>query len=585
MENENPNRRPRNNRRKRSAAPSTADSQPGQYSLRSRGFKQRGPRHGDGQTASMSTAAVAAAAAEPIESSPAPTPTRTPTPPPDSDAPRFADLANENLLDRVLLDTVIQDLKFDRMTPVQAATIRHLATERGDVLAQAKTGTGKTIAFLLPAIQSLLHRDPARGNGISLLAISPTRELALQIAKEAQMLLQRLPSIKVCTAIGGTNKNTEERQIRRGCQILVGTPGRIFDHLTAEDGEESEVRAMLQGLDTLVLDEADRLLDMGFLPSLKKIVSCLPRRDKVPRQGMLFSATVADHVAKVASIALAPNYKFISTIAAGETNTHDRVPQHLVVVPTFADMAAGLVGAIRHELDQAADKGAFKAIVFAPTAGLVDFYAAVFEKLSGVPAVSTLHSRMSQSKRTSVTEDFRRAASGVMIATDVIARGMDFPAVSNVFQAGIPSDKESYIHRLGRTARAGAEGRGTLIVTSHEAYFPRRVMKGITFVDQEADLSSRADVDRVTEGLDEARQTKTYQAWLGFYRPFVKALGWTDARLVQEANIFARDGLGAPETPSLAKSTIGKMGLKGVPGLRAVPDPPRKPRGGKGKEV
>ncbi|KLU82874.1 hypothetical protein MAPG_01942 [Magnaporthiopsis poae ATCC 64411] len=507
MENENPNRRPRNNRRKRSAAPSTPDSQPGQFYARGK-------------------------------------------------------------------------------TPVQAATIRHLATARGDVLAQAKTGTGKTIAFLLPAIQSLLHRDPSRGNGISLLAISPTRELALQIAKEAQMLLQRLPSIKVCTAIGGTNKNTEERQIRKGCQILVGTPGRIFDHLTAEDGGESEVRAMLQGLDTLVLDEADRLLDMGFLPSLKKIVSCLPRRDKVPRQGMLFSATVADHVAKVASIALAPNYKFISTIATGETNTHERVPQHLVVVPTFADMAAGLVGAIRHELDQSADKGAsFKAIVFAPTAGLVDFYAAVFEKISGLPAVSTLHSRMSQSKRTSVTEDFRRAASGVMIATDVIARGMDFPAVSNVFQAGIPSDKESYIHRLGRTARAGAEGRGTLIVTSHETYFPRRVMKAITFIDQEADLSSREDVDYVTERLDEARQTKTYQAWLGFYRPFVKALGWTDARLVQEANIFARDGLGAPETPGLAKSTIGKMGLKGVPGLRAVPDPPRKPRGGKAKDV
>ncbi|KAL8391663.1 hypothetical protein RB595_010325 [Gaeumannomyces hyphopodioides] len=580
MENDNPNRRPRNNRRKRPAASGTPDSQSDYHSQRSRGFKQRGPRHGGGQTAAMSTAAAAAAApAEPVDSSPA----LTPAPPSDGDGPRFADLAKDNLIDRVLLDTITQDLKFDRMTPVQAATIRHLVTDRGDVLAQAKTGTGKTIAFLLPAIQTLLRRDASRGRAISLLVISPTRELALQIAKEAEMLLQRMPSIKVATAIGGTNKTTEERRILKGCQVLIGTPGRIFDHLTTE-GKDSEVRAMLQGLDTLVLDEADRLLDMGFLPSLKQIVSCLPPRDKVPRQGMLFSATVADHVAKVASIALAPGYKFISTIAAGEKNTHDRVPQHLVVVPTFSDMAVGLVGAIRHELDQAPDKGAFKAIVFAPTAGLVDFYATVLGKLSSLPAVSTLHSRMSQPKRTSVTNDFRSAASGIMIATDVIARGMDFPAVSNVFQAGIPSDKESYIHRLGRTARAGAEGRGTLIVTSHEEYFPRRVMKDITFVDQDADMSSRADVNNATEQLEEAQKTKTYQAWLGFYRPFVKALGWNDSRLVQEANIFARDGLGAPETPGLAKSTIGKMGLKGVPGLRAVPDPPRKPQGGRGKQ-
>jgi ATP-dependent RNA helicase MSS116, mitochondrial len=486
--------------------------------------------------------------------------------------PRFADLAEHGSVDRILVDTITQDLKFDHMMPVQAATLHELLPpSRGDCLVQAKTGTGKTIAFLLPAIQTLISKNRTRRSaGVSLLVISPTRELAMQIAKEADGLLQRMPKYKVCVAIGGTNKNTEENRILAGCDILVATPGRLFDHLSS--GEK--IREALQQLDTLVLDEADRLLDMGFLGALKDIIKCLPDKTATNRQGMLFSATIAEHVQRVAGLVLSPGYKFISTIAPGELNTHEHVTQYLITVPTFADLAPALVGAIRRELVHAgADK--FKTIIFAPTAGLVDLYDHILSNIAGLATVSALHSRMTQSRRTKTTDAYRTANTGILIATDVVARGMDFPGVTAIFQVGLPGDRESYIHRLGRTARAGAVGRGIFIVAEAEAFFPQRVLQDISFEPQPADLSSAAEVMAVVEKMDPAQTAKCYQAWLGFYKNYLKPLRWDNESLVAQANIFARDGLGAPETPSIQRSTVGKMGLKGTKGLKIVPDAPR----------
>lgn len=500
--------------------------------------------------------------------------------PKPTDTPKFSELAKENLIHPILLQTISEDLKFDHMTPVQAATIYPLLKDCCDVLAQAKTGTGKTIAFLLPAIQKMIHRDSSLRGKASLLVISPTRELAMQIADEARALLQRLTQFRVCIAIGGTNKNTEEHRILQGCDVLIGTPGRLYDHLS---GEDSPVAGMLQNLETLVLDEADRLLDMGFLDSLKKIIRCLPDKIVTKRQGMLFSATVPEHVQKVAQLVLSKDYKFISTIAEGELNTHERVPQQLIIVPTFSDMAAGLLGAIRQEL-AAVGPDAFKAIVFAPTARLVDFYAEILQRFPGLPPIIALHARMTQSRRSKITEDFREAKSSILVATDVIARGMDFPSVTNIFQAGIPADKESYIHRLGRTARAGAEGRGTFIITSHETFFSKWTLKNITFEQTSPDLSAREDVLRIAESLDPDIQAKAYQGWLGFYKSYLKPMNWDNDRLVKEANEFALNGLGAPEVPSLQRSTVGKMGLKGVKGLVVVPDGPKHGRGGGGDD-
>lgn len=482
------------------------------------------------------------------------------------DTPRFAELAEQKLLHPVLLQTITQDLKFDHMMPVQAATLHELLANRIDCLAQAKTGTGKTIAFLLPAIQTLINKNRKPGSGISLLVISPTRELAMQIAKEATALLQRLPQYKVSFAIGGTNKDREEKSILSGCDILIATPGRLYDHLS-----DARVVDAFSNLDTLVLDEADRLLDMGFMNDLKKIISCLPDKAATQRQGMLFSATIAPHVEKVAHLVLSKDYKFISTIPEGDINTHERVPQELIVVPNFSDVAAALVGSLRAEI-KLNGRETFKGIVFAPTAALVDFYGGVLDKLPDMPQVSVLHSRVSQSKRTSVTNAFREAKAGILVATDVVARGMDFPLVTNVLQVGIPSDKESYVHRLGRTARAGAEGRGTFIVTEAETFFSQWTLKDITFNPTSADLTSMPEVMSIARERED--HSKTYQAWMGYYKNHIKGLKWDNEELVRQANQYARDGLGSPEVPGVAKNTIGKMGLKGVKGLNVIPNPP-----------
>ncbi len=493
------------------------------------------------------------------------------------DTPRFAELGKENLLDPILLKTIIEDLKFDHMMPVQAATLHDLLKKRIDVLAQAKTGTGKTIAFLLPAIQTMLNKKRGRNSGVSLLVISPTRELAMQIAKEASQLLQHLPQFKVSFAIGGTNKDREERAIlsKDGCDILIATPGRLYDHLS-----DARVRDAFRNLDTLVLDEADRLLDMGFMAALKDIIKCLPDKETTQRQGMLFSATIAPHVEKFAYLVLNKEYKFISTIPKGEVNTHERVPQLLVTVPDFHNVAPALVSAIRSEI-KITGKENFKAIVFAPTGSLADWYAHILASLKDMPEVMVLHSKLSQGKRTNTTEAFRKSTSSILVATDVVARGMDFPNVSNIFQAGLPADKESYIHRLGRTARAGREGRAFFIVTEAEAFFPKFTLKEINFQPAEADyLVTAPEIEKAAVTFE--NKGKVYQAWLGYYKNYLKAMRWDVEQLVDEGNQFAFKALIAGEVPGIPKSTIGKMGLKGVRGLNVVANFEKLGRGGGG---
>ncbi|TID13992.1 hypothetical protein E2P81_ATG07059 [Venturia nashicola] len=488
------------------------------------------------------------------------------TTPAVSNLPRFDSLRDR--LDATIVDTITQDMKFDCMTPVQAATINRLL-QGVDVLAQAKTGTGKTVAFLVPSIERILRQGGANNN-IGLLVISPTRELALQIATEAKKLLQRYPRFSVCTAIGGVDKNKEARAIYNGCQILVATPGRLLDHLSDE-----EMRFRLSNVTSLVLDEADRMLDMGFLPDIKKILYALPSKDKVPRQSMLFSATIPDSLGSVAKLILNDNYENVSTIPKGEANTHLHVPQYLIAVPTMIDLAPALVAAVQAEIVKSKH---FKAIVFAPTAAHVDFYGHVLSNTHGMPSISLLHARISQPKRTKVTEEFRKATSGICIATDVIARGIDFPNVTHVLQCGLPMDRESYIHRLGRTARAEASGFGILILAEPEKRFTN-LLKGIELKPYPTPIE--VSVGNIQQQLTSYESPKKiYQAFLGYYKTFQKITSWTVEELVQQANRFVLEGLGAPEVPGLEKNIVGKMGLKAVKGLVVIPNAPGSGGGG-----
>jgi ATP-dependent RNA helicase MSS116 len=331
-----------------------------------------------------------------------------------------------------------------------------------------------------------------------------------------------------------------------------------------------------------VLDEADRLLDMGFMNALKDIIACLPDKQQTNRQGMLFSATIAPHVEKFAHLALSPGYKFISTIPAGELNTHEHVVQVLVTVPTFSDVLPATLSAIRSEITRTGLQD-FKAILFAPTAALADWYALALAKAPGLPPVSTLHSRISQSRRTAVTNAFRGSSAALLIATDVVARGMDFPNISTVIQVGVPADRESYIHRLGRTARAGREGRGLFIIAQPESFFPPTRLREIAFVAAPPNIAP-ADRDAVHAAATRSDiQPKVYQAWLGYYKNHIKGLGWTPERLVEEGNRYAIEALAAGGVPEIQKSTVGKMGLKGVKGLNIVPNRPHTGRGGGGE--
>jgi ATP-dependent RNA helicase MSS116 len=179
---------------------------------------------------------------------------------------------------------------------------------------------------------------------------------------------------------------------------------------------------------------------------------------------------------------------------------------------------------------------------------------------------------MTQTKRTRTTDEFRKATAAICVATDVIARGMDFPGVSHVFQVGLPMDREAYIHRLGRTARADAGGRGILILAEQERNFLYQ-LRGIVVKPYPTALTySIEDIEPALVALE--NKGKIYQAWLGYYKTFMKTMGWSVTDLVREANAFALQGLECPEVPGLERKTIGKMGLKGVPGLVVQPNAP-----------
>ena len=439
--------------------------------------------------------------AEPPSAAPFSSSSRLSMPVP-SDTPLFADLKSKNVLNDSILQTIIEELKFTNMMPVQAATVEDLLVKRNDCLVQARTGTGKTLGFLLPAIQSALENRRVGDGTIPTLILTPTRELALQIAEEAKALTSRFPKFTVGISIGGTNKTQEAKRL--ASTILVATPGRLIDHMS-----DPKVRNLLSRLQTLVLDEADRMLDMGFLPSIKQILEQLPAKTTTPRHSMLFSATMGDQIEKVASTILNKDYKFISTIPKGEAQTHDRVPQFSITVPTVVDVAPALLSAVINEKNSSKD---FKAIVFATSAYVSEFYGHVLANTPGLPPVSVLHSRLSQSKRTNITNQFRASQNAICVATDVIARGMDFPAVSHVFQVGLPMDRDAYIHRLGRTARAEADGRGILILSQPEAFFLHQ-LKGINLQKYPDLPSSRAAVEKTTTTLE--GKHKIYQAWAG----------------------------------------------------------------------
>nr|GAT54174.1 predicted protein [Mycena chlorophos] len=567
-----------------------------------------------GASRSMATAAATAAvkprAAPPHMNSMAaqapvqtPAPAQTQPPPPQTQAPAptpvpatsneparsEAHFSAKRFADAPISDASKQGIKHEFLSDVQAATLNYALTGL-DLLVQAKTGTGKTLAFLLPSVERLTKIKDLRDRKISMLILSPTRELALQIEEEAQSLVAQ-HGLTINHAIGGTNMNAfSKRLMEQPPRILVATPGRLVDHLE----NTPNFLHLFNDLRVIVYDEADRLLDQGFKRELDKILKFLPDRTKVRRQALLFSATVSEEIKGVAKSSMAPNYKFISTLKDDEVNVHEHVPQHSLIVPFAQHLSATLAFLLQ---DKTRNSGATKAMIFLPTARAVSFFYETLSKLprGTLPPLYEIHSRKSQPARIKAADAFKDAKHGVLISSDVTARGMDFPGVTLVIQTGLPANAEQYVHRLGRTARAGAGGRGILILSEPEAFFLRQkdVKEfNITPIPQTVPATGTADtyyldavqlaaaestVRPLVAQVSEEVKAQTYRAFLGFYNAYCKGLKWSKEELVQTGNAYAVEALGwtrdAP--PDIEKKTVGKMGLKGVRGLNIVSPPPK----------
>jgi ATP-dependent RNA helicase MSS116 len=444
----------------------------------------------------------------------------------------------------------------------------------------------------------------AKANDIRAIIISPTRELAEQIAVEAQKVTSGTSLIVQC-AVGGTQKRMMlQKTQREGCHILVGTPGRLFDILS---DPYSGVAA--PNLNALVMDEADRLLDAGFTKEIEDIKQNLPDPEVVERQNMMFSATVSREVIDLVRRTLRPGFHFAKCVDENEAPTHERVPQYAVNAAGFENILPAVYELVlkKQQAAMAGEAPPFKAILYFNSTAEVTLAASVFYKLSGgIKRASALgglrnyeiHAKLSQGQRTRASDDFRNCKSGILFSSDVTARGMDFPNVSHVIQIGLPRDRESYIHRLGRTARAGKEGEGWIFLSPFEQGELRRRLRGIPLNDGTQELATAsidmsqpaelpADQAKILSDVTEAHK-KVYPDQLdAAFRGLFGSYQWFgDKRsLLEGANRLAEFGWGMatpPSPPASLYSSGGRGGGRGSGGDRGGYGGNRGDRGGFG---
>jgi ATP-dependent RNA helicase RhlE len=324
-------------------------------------------------------------------------------------------------------------MHFLHPTPIQTDAIPHLLAGR-DVLGIAQTGTGKTAAFTLPILQRLAGDpvQPHRGATRALI-LAPTRELALQI-DEALHQLGSEQECRIVAVLGGISRHMQAQRMRRGADIVVGTPGRIYDLMGTGELVLSDVRQF-------VLDEADRMLDLGFIRDIRRIVAALP----ADRQSALFSATMPVAVGRLADRLLC-NPVRIDVAHSAPVNLPIEQRVHFVEPTGKRALLERLL----------ADSALSRVIVFTRTKRSADRVAELLAT-GGIP-VSALHGNKSQPARQKALEQFRSGRSRVLVATDIAARGIDVTGISHVINFDLPTHPEDYIHRIGRTARAGASG-------------------------------------------------------------------------------------------------------------------------------
>ncbi|HEY8260351.1 MAG TPA: DEAD/DEAH box helicase, partial [Methylosinus sp.] len=359
----------------------------------------------------------------------------------------FADLG----LAETLLRAIARE-GYETPTSIQAKAIPLLLQGR-DLLGIAQTGSGKTAAFALPILHRLLadRRRPAPFT-VRALVLAPTRELAAQIA-ESFRAYGRDMRLSIGVVFGGVSLRPQADMLARGLDILVATPGRLLDHV-------GERRVNLGATEILVLDEADHMLDLGFIVPIRRLVAQLPKR----RQTLMFSATMPKEIEGLVHDML--NEPAEVSVAPAAT-TAERVDQHVFLVDAAAK------GDMLVELINGAD--VTSAIVFTRTKRGADRVARRLES-AGVEA-EAIHGNKSQNQRIRALEGFRRGRTRVLVATDIAARGIDVDGVSHVFNYELPETPEAYVHRIGRTARAGASGRAFSLCENSERPLLRQIEK------------------------------------------------------------------------------------------------------------
>ena len=542
---------------------------------------------------------------------------------PEQELTKFSELAEHGLVSPKVIDTIVNRMNIHTMTDVQRLTINE-CLDGADVIAQAKTGTGKTLAFLMPIVQRIL-RDPnlerrssgydsrASAGDIRAVIISPTRELAEQIAVEAKKIVQNT-AVKVQTAVGGTQKSMHLRLMQReGCHILVGTPGRIQDLLS---DQYSGVR--LDNIEVFVLDEADRLLDIGFAPAIEEIQSFMPPRQKRARQTLMFSATVPKEVVSLVRQTLRPDFKFIRTVDPDEAPTHARVPQHVTFLrglenqlPVILELAANCIAA--HKADPQSNMP-FKAIVYFGSTAEVSLAYNIFENLRSPAAANgsrmftphpleptrilEMHSKLTQQERTRNSQSFRTAESAILFSSDVTSRGMDFPNVSHVIQVGLPRSADDYIHRIGRTGRAGKSGEGWLILQEDEARgYQRYLARGALSIKQNNSLqTAQLDMTRASQlpqkvadiltmiqgGVKSTSRGIKAAAYQGLLGVLGQGSGGvrTKQAIIDMLNNLAKYGWGMEKPPGLSSNLVSKLGFSRCEGIEIDDSRSESRRGG-----
>ena len=361
----------------------------------------------------------------------------------DSAAPQIQ-FSSLNLDPQIL--RAVEEEGYTTPTPIQAQAIPHVLAGR-DLMAMAQTGTGKTAAFTLPLLQLLLPHantsaSPAR-HPIRALILAPTRELAIQVEKSVETYSKHV-LLRSTVVFGGVDIKLQKPALLKGVEILVATPGRLLDHVESRN-------LMLNQVQVLILDEADRMLDMGFMPDLKRILTLLPKQ----RQTLLFSATFSDDIKKLAHDFLANPV----TVEAARRNTAAESVKQSVLMVEEEDKLTALSNLIR-------ERNVSQVLVFTRTKLTAARLARSLER-RGIPS-NAIHGDKTQLERIKALEGFKEGKITALVATDVAARGLDIDQLPLVVNYELPPNAEDYVHRIGRTGRAGASGEAVSLVDSKE---------------------------------------------------------------------------------------------------------------------